>query len=308
MYVFKEAFWGYGFDPVKFFDFEKFSSEAEDYVLAIGFINLKFLNKVKDKNVIMMMMEEPNGFFGSPELFLVHDYLNIVKKIFTICPYSAEWSNKTFPGNKWEFAFYPFNADNIPTEKEKVFDFIYTGQQLEELKEVKMAASHFKACWVSFNPGQNITHANVSYEEKLNLCSLSKIAVVHNLLFPGTYSDNYRKSNLLNKYRNHEALSQITDTSYVNPLVPQVKSRMMEAAFCKSLILCRKDPWNLIERFFEPEKEFIYYENGKLYETIQEILKNYDKYVPIINAAYDRAVNNYTTRHYFNKYLKDLFR
>jgi spore maturation protein CgeB len=71
------------------------------------------------------------------------------------------------------------------------------------------------------------------------------------------------------------------------------------------LILCKKDNWNIIEKWFEPNKEFLYFENEiDLENLITEILKNYDKYQIIINNAYNKAINNYTTRHFVEKYLK----
>ena len=53
---------------------------------------------------------------------------------------------------------------------------------------------------------------------------------------------------------------------------------MFEAAFCRSLILCRRDRWNVIERFFEPGEEFVYYEEGKLTETLGRVLADFGAY------------------------------
>jgi hypothetical protein len=70
--------------------------------------------------------------------------------------------------------------------------------------------------------------------------------------------------------------------------------------------LCRRDPWNLVERFFEPGKEFVYYDEGNLAPTVEAILADYDRYLPIVEAAHRRAMFNYTTRKYFDKHLRDL--
>jgi hypothetical protein len=61
----------------------------------------------------------------------------------------------------------------------------------------------------------------------------------------------------------------------------------------------------VIENFFEPDKEFVYFEEGKLQETIDKILANYNDYLPIIENAYQRAVREYTTKAFFEKYLKN---
>ena len=86
--------------------------------------------------------------------------------------------------------------------------------------------------------------------------------------------------------------------------VPQLKSRIFEAAFCRSLILCKKDNFNVIEKYFMPGEEFVYYEEGRLVETVNKVLTNYDAYLSVIENAYNRAVKQYTTNAFFEKYLK----
>ena len=86
--------------------------------------------------------------------------------------------------------------------------------------------------------------------------------------------------------------------------VPQLKSRVFEAAFCRSLILCKRDSFNVIEKYFTPGEEFVYYAEDKLSETVNEILANYDDYLPMIDKAYNRACAQYTTAAFFEKYLK----
>lgn len=80
---------------------------------------------------------------------------------------------------------------------------------------------------------------------------------------------------------------------------------MFEAAFSRSLILCKKDEFNVIERYFEPNKEFVYFEDN-LQDKIEEILANYPKYERIIENAYQRAIKNYTTKAFVNDFLKNI--
>jgi spore maturation protein CgeB len=62
------------------------------------------------------------------------------------------------------------------------------------------------------------------------------------------------------------------------------------------LMLVKRDPWNAIEFFYEPEKEFLYYEDeSELPDMIREITNNWEKYKFIVDNAYERAINNYTT-------------
>jgi len=62
----------------------------------------------------------------------------------------------------------------------------------------------------------------------------------------------------------------------------------------------------MIERFFEPEREFVYYEPNKLEESLENILKNYKSYEPVIENAFQKANSQYTTEKFFEKYLKNM--
>jgi hypothetical protein len=147
-----------------------------------------------------------------------------------------------------------------------------------------------------------ITNKGCSYKDKLNLISQSKITIVYNLI-----DSNKGHITRLSKLPGIKSNKSFKKVFYNNPdmFVPQIKSRLFEAAFCKSLILCRKDQWNLIENFFEKDKEFVYYNDEReLNAKIKEILFNYDKYKLIIDNAYKRAIRDYTTEAFYNRYLK----
>ena len=144
----------------------------------------------------------------------------------------------------------------------------------------------------------------------MKLISESKITLVANLLY-------LRYDHLFfvwktPSYEDNEAFKLVPKWHEINKwfnkeiLVPQLKSRLFEAAFGRSLILCRRDPFNIVERFFEPGKEFVYFENDKLEETIQDILDNYQSYEKVIERAYKKAVNTYTTKKFVEKYLKKI--
>ena len=86
-------------------------------------------------------------------------------------------------------------------------------------------------------------------------------------------------------------------------VVPQLKSRLFEAAFCRSLILCRRDPFNVIERYFEPDTEFVYYDDGGLKGKVSEILGDFEKYQSIAEKAHNRAMANYTTHAFAERFF-----
>jgi UDP-N-acetylglucosamine 2-epimerase len=80
--------------------------------------------------------------------------------------------------------------------------------------------------------------------------------------------------------------------------IPQVKSRMFEAAIMKCIILVYKDNTSLIEKYYEPGVDFLYYKTeDECNELIEKILQNYDDYKYIAENAFNKTINNYTTKH-----------
>jgi len=126
----------------------------------------------------------------------------------------------------------------------------------------------------------------------------TKVAVVHGLcnIDPGT-AERYHN---FPRGKENKAFSEL-DMGWA----PQIKSRMFEAAFSRCVILCQKDSWNPIEKFFEPEKEFLYFEDEEdLKKILSHVLDNYDEFDQMRESAYNTAVNNYTTKHFVEKFLK----
>ena len=63
--------------------------------------------------------------------------------------------------------------------------------------------------------------------------------------------------------------------------------------------------WNPIEKFFEPEKDFLYFEDEEdLKKILNHVVNNYDEFDQMRENAYNKAVNNYTTKHFVEKFLK----
>lgn len=162
-----------------------------------------------------------------------------------------------------------------------------------------------------------ITESNIPHLEKWNVMAQTKITITHSIVVcPSASLKNVYKAE---GWQDNKAFSMLPKQKFWSPirefvntlrgktyLVPQLKSRAFEAALCRSLILCRRDPWNVIEKFFEPDKEFVYYESGKLEEKIREILANWKKYEPIIENAHRKYMSEYTSKRFFEKYLQDL--
>ncbi len=322
MKVIKRSSHGYAQDPTKNLGFEIYDGQgaAEVALIIAAFdqaagcwdqfkLSPAELAAVKKMRVVRLEFEEPNKFF-IPEDFDAYDA--DFHKVLTLCPFTAEYFNKRQGVERRVPIFFPFNDEFTPPVSEKRYDIIYTGHLHPKpiMRDMK-TISRFNYRLVSNSDHELVTDRGVGYEEKLSLISQSKITLTHNLLYPTV-------RHVLNvwKYpgwRANRAFSDIprglmglAKRRLTGPEieVPQLKSRIFEAAFSRSLILCRKDNFNVIEKYFTPGEEFVYYEDGGLVETVNKILANYDAYLPVIDRAYKRAAEQYTTAAFFEKYLK----
>lgn len=284
-----------GVDQVhfQFYDFDKFQDNSDFTFIDRPQIFDDVPKIIFDNKLVYLEMEEPNRFFSNVAWFNHFRYK--FSKVLSICPFTTEW---LIQEENREFVFMPIFF-TPPQNIEKIYDIIYCGHMYQgKIEENVFEILDFNYCVVSNTNHWMTTHKEMSHQDKLELISLSKISLVHNLLYPtDKHIKNVKK---IDKWQDNKAFSHLDEG-----IVPQIKGRVFEAAMCKSLILCQKDHWNIIERFFEPGKEFVYYERGKASEKIKEILENYNEYLPVIEAAYIK-VQNYTTDKFYEKYLKDI--
>lgn len=212
----------------------------------------------------------PKFYFSTEEQSWGQDItdsiLPYVDKVLTICPPSITGREKR------QSAFFPTNPNMVPIGIKKEYDAVYTGYaDAPHIDIILNAITQFNYRFVSFKSGGLVTDSNVSYQDKLNIIAASKCCVVHNLTSTGT---------------------------------PQLKSRPFEAAFCKSLMLVYKDDFNIIEEWFEPETEFLYFSTAEELKTIiEDATQNYNKYSNIVYNAFSKAINNYTTEKFVEKYI-----
>ena len=88
--------------------------------------------------------------------------------------------------------------------------------------------------------------------------------------------------------------------------MPQFKPRTIESMVCKAVCLVKKDPWNVIENWFEPDKHFLYWETyEELDSLIENIDSNYEDYSDIINNAYEE-VKKYEILNIFERIKGDV--
>ena len=122
------------------------------------------------------------------------------------------------------------------------------------------------------------------------MISECKISIAHNTFEVRNVND-FNNIKSRTDWQKNEAWKHVEDLG----IVPQFKSRVNEAAASRTLNLVKKDPWNVIEYYYRPDEDFVYYENDEdLRYTIKSILSNWDDYKPIVDNAYNKVVR-YTT-------------
>lgn len=281
----------------QFYNFDKFNNDANFIFIDSPQIFDKVPQDILDQKIIYLELEEPNRFFSDVEWFNHFEYDKYFSKIFSICPYTTKWFKEVYNIERTH-TFIPINKDTI-VHNEKQYDIIYAGHIYDQniTNDINLM-KEFNYRLISNTEHPLVTNKSCSNEEKLKIISESKISLIHNLLYPTEEQVKFIKT--IPNWDKNEAFSLLDQG-----IVPQIKGRVFESALCKSLMLCKKDQFNIIEKYFEPEKEFIYYNQDTAVDQIKDILKNYDDYLPIIESAYNKALN-YTTEEFFNKNLKDL--
>ena len=83
-------------------------------------------------------------------------------------------------------------------------------------------------------------------------------------------------------------------------------SVILKIIYGETSFLLTGDSPNVIENYFKPGKEFVYFEEGHLEEKIDEILQNYDYYQEIAMNAYKRAIKEYTTKAFAKNILSKI--
>lgn len=320
MIVLKRTAKGYRQDPTKYFNFQRFEGEFGDFVLLEAAfessdrwsqfdLSPERLQELKQKKIVRLEFEEPNKFFLGDDM---DSYDSEFHRIFTLCPYTAAWLNQVHGVERRVPIYFPFNETDVPPPLEKKYDVIYTGHIVSRklLADIRQM-SQFNYRFVSNDAHPLVTDRGVSYGDKLRLIAESRVTIVHNLLHPTI-------RHVLNVWKypgwqKNEAFKLIPGPKQWwrllgarDLVVPQLKSRLFEAAFCRSLILCKRDPFNVIERYFRPGEEFVYFDDGELGDKLREVLASPAKYAEIAERAHKRAMDCYTTRAFATEFLSKI--
>jgi len=270
----------------------------------------------KEIKLVKIEFEEPNRFFlmnSISELNYHRDYMSTVfDAVFSICPYttSAESSCALarYP------TFFPYPTEDVLTQRNqrpRIHNLIYTGHLFDSrLLDIAQIVREYNGIVVSGSQTGLETHRNVSYQSKLDLYRSSKLAIIHNELFPSQYHSS-RIANLSSDHRvaSNKAFDDLFNAFHTGEpnlaTVPQLKSRTFEAAFNKCMMLVSADNHKIAARYFSEYDDFIYFHsNDDLREKINYYLLNSDERNYIAANAYSRAVNSYTTDHFIRNALK----
>ena len=247
---------------------------------------------------------------------IISGYIDILKQsyfdeVYTICPYTSDVLNKT--KNKVSNTIYKpicfpypekyFEKYNSITPNDKTKDVIYYGNMHHNLYyDLIRTISKFNYSFSTISTRNQtaeltklITDYSLSSQQKWDLLSKSKISVGFNLLFI-----NEKHIENLKATQNIEAFKNI-NIAYNKSMLPQFKTRMVEAAACKTLMLIYKDDWDVIEEWFEPNKHFLYWETfEQLEQLIKDISENYEKYWHIVESA-NEHVKQYSIQNLMKK-------
>ena len=289
----------YKFDPALNFGFEKHSLDL-GFTLVMSITKPEAIKGVKGR-AIYFDLEEPNRFFvknWNPDENREWD------QYLTIDPYSNQFF-RSKEGRAGESVFIPTDPDKVPPILQKrKYDLVYTGHLVSAdlLKTLTGLSRKFNVAVVSNSDHPLVTHKGLNYEEKLEVISNSRAALIHNVLWPAK-DDIKTLKNKVPLWREHGAFSHLNQRSlFDTPVVPQLKSRLFEAAFCGAAPLILRDDWHLAERFF-PSNLVPTIGAKHVTQNIEDILASGSELTTIGLEAREVAFQNFTTAHFIEKFL-----
>ena len=286
----------YIYDPVRYLNFHNYIT-SKNIKVSWGLDSIK-TNYINNMINISVYFEEPN-FLGFQDVD--HCYNNYDIKL-TLCKYTSDEFNKKninktnkkcynvfFPidtlylkNNLWDKYNYKF-GECVPYWKN--INVVYLGHEIYKL------ITEFKKIMNKYN--NNYILSAPDYLSKMDSYLHSKIAIVHNILIHQDSNNDIFKN----------IKSKLPVFKYKDN-IPQIKSRLFEAASSECIILCYRDDYNLIEDYFKEGEDFIYFDSSEhLDKLIKIILDDYEKYSYIGLNAYKKFINNYTLKHFCDKFI-----
>jgi hypothetical protein len=286
------------------------SAEDEDTIFFNGMgcmTNPVYRTKyMRHKRKLFFNYEQPCAWYGDLDyasLSANHD--GFFDKVFTVCPYSAEWLNSIYNNDCFATIFFPFNEEFVIPPQPKIYETLFWGHihhpiHANIVKSIAKFNHNFitlgQQYWNSPDPQCSplITHTNINRLKLWDILRKTKINIILNAMFLTDAS--VAKAKRIPHWESNKT------NSYLDKgVVPQLKTRAIESAFNRCLMLVRRDDWNVIELWFKPDEDFIYYSSEEeLPDKINHILNNWEDYQPCIDRAFEKAASRYTTRHFLD--------
>lgn len=310
---------------VTYFNFEehiKKYRDIKDTILSIGYNCMwskEVLDYIKDFDIkVFFNGEQPCAFHQEKKFGLRSlDVDNFFTDIYTICPYTADWANELHNDGRDKFkkALFPIEEKNIIFSEEKKYDAIFYGSICgRDHAETVKAISKFNYKFITLGinhwypneriddiqlVAEKITDVGIHTFEKWKLLSETKIIPIFNQLY--LHDQHVKNIKTYDSWEKNMAWTHIGQK-----ISPQLKPRITEAALFRMLMLVKRDPWNAIEYWYEPDKEFIYFDSlEELPDMISQISNNWNDYQHIVENAYKKAFDNYTTEALLGRIMKE---
>jgi hypothetical protein len=293
----------YGFDPVRFFRFERFLSKLNGITLYYGFGTPTTTNDSNKK--VLIDLETPN-FLYKEDRYTPEEF----DAIFMLCPYSSKYLNWKYKTNKFHTMWFPIDLPPELTlpDGERILPVYYTGSSMIGNPILQMID---RVLIKYLGSSRDVITAHISandysgYLEKLRILGMTKICIAHNVLHY-----NERLPNYIHKYMDSSYSPFLPwhgkpfhDVTYL----PQLKSRIFEGALMGCVLLVFKDEYKTIEQYFEENKDFVYFDSEQdLDEKINRILQNYESYIPMAKSAQQKVFQFYGVEQFIDLVVRTL--
>jgi len=313
MKLIKDLSSGYKDVTEHYYNLERYCDDGEDGIVFFHGYSAAISNESRSqyanyKKKVYLDIVSPSSFLDFSVNY--EECLRYFDDIYIHCEYTGDYFNKEFSDvHKTRYIIIPPLVSetmllqfNDIKPKDKIYDVIYLGQihshvYLQMINSIKK----FNYIFCNLISHDDATHVNISSEEKYKLWSLSKVSICINVLFLQTSHVNY----IMTTYPNWVSNGALKHIQHLN-IVSQLRVRAFEAALCKSLNLIMYDPWNVIEKWFTPGIDFLYWHTfAELEYLINEVSNNYEKYWPMVESAYKKA-RSYTLEQTFPYIVNDI--
>tara|TARA_R110000765_G_scaffold129058_2_gene227404 strand:+ start:382 stop:1347 length:966 start_codon:yes stop_codon:yes gene_type:complete len=277
---------------------EKFNNDESDAVLMNGvewIYNSEIKKPYKDyKRRCLLALWSPCEFTGKQDYFHF-DHYDFFTEVYCLCPYTCKFMNEHFGYEKFIYIPYPFTNYSVGEYGRYDADCSWMGSihgqdHIDAIDVISKFDYKFltsqKNTWMrhpyEFN---KCTHVDLPSGDKLVELSKCRSSLSFNMIYMSPASVNNKKP--LQCFSHFD-----------QGIMPQFKVRTHEITSSKSLMLVKKDPWNLVEDFYL-KNEYVSFENfEQLEDIIRNVKNNFDDYKGVIESAFEKS-HNYTVEKIF---------